>query len=82
MCVDAAKELESSGTKVRVVSLPCWELFEQQGQDYIDKILPPDVEKRVSIEAGSTFGWTRWVGFKVPSRSARWLALVEVLCIR
>ena len=65
MCVDAAKELEAAGKKVRVVSLMCWELFEAQGQAYKDKILPPDVEARVSIEAGSTFGWTRYVGFKV-----------------
>ena len=68
MAVDAAKELESSGKKVRVVSLMCWELFEEQGQDYINKILPPDVEARVSIEAGSTFGWSRYVGPKVHPR--------------
>ena len=71
MCVDAAKELEKGGTKVRVVSMMCWELFEAQGQGYIDQILPTDVEKRVSIEAGCTFGWSRYVGPKVHLATVR-----------
>ncbi len=50
--------------KVRVVSMPSLELFERQSQDYKDKVLPPAVEKRVSIEAGSTIGWGRYVGLK------------------
>ncbi len=59
---DAAKLLESNGTKTRVVSMPCWELFEAQDRTYRDTVLPPDVRARMSIEAGATFGWHRWVG--------------------
>ena len=81
MAVDAAKELEKDGTKVRVVSLMCWELFEAQGQEYKDKILPPDVEARVSIEAGSTFGWTRYVGFKARPRPGRLPAASVLLLV-
>jgi transketolase len=62
--VDAAKKLEEDGKKARVVSLPSWELFDEQSQEYKDSVLPPDVEARVSIEAGSTFGWLKYVGFK------------------
>jgi transketolase len=47
---------------VRVVSLPCWELFDEQPEGYRDEVLPPSVTARVSIEAGITFGWERWVG--------------------
>jgi transketolase len=62
LAVDAAKLLESAGTKVRVVSMPCWELFERQDEAYRDSVLPPDVRARVSIEAGATLGWHRWIG--------------------
>lgn len=64
MAVDAAKKLEGEGKKVRVVSMPCWELFAEQDQSYIDSVLPPSVTARVSVEAGSTFGWEKWVGAK------------------
>lgn len=64
MAVDAAKKLEAEGKKVRVVSMPCWELFEETSQEYKDSVLPPSVTARVSVEAGSTFGWERWVGSK------------------
>jgi len=50
------------GGNVRVVSIPCWELFALQPQDYRDEVLPPSVRARVSIEAGITHGWERWVG--------------------
>lgn len=46
----------------RVVSMPSWELFQQQDKEYRDLVLPPEVKARVSIEAASTFGWERWVG--------------------
>jgi len=62
MAVDAAKDIEGTGKKVRVVSFPCWELFQEQPQAYRDSVLPPAVKARVSIEAGSTFGWHKWVG--------------------
>ena len=45
-----------------MVSFPCWELFEEQDDSYKQSVLPPDVTARVSIEAGSTFGWERYVG--------------------
>ncbi len=46
----------------RVVSIPSWDLFQKQSQAYKDKVLPPSVEKRLAIEAGSSLGWERWVG--------------------
>ncbi len=60
----AYKTLTAQGVKARVVSLPCWELFEAQDQAYRDSVLPPSVSARVSIEAGVTLGWERWVGDK------------------
>ncbi|MDQ6825745.1 MAG: transketolase, partial [Candidatus Eremiobacteraeota bacterium] len=62
LAVDAAKILQGQGTATRVVSMPSWELFEQQSQEYRDTVLPPDTRARVSIEAASTLGWERWVG--------------------
>ena len=59
---DAAKLLQDQGTQTRVVSMPCWELFEAQGETYRNSVLPPDVHARMSIEAGSTMGWSRFVG--------------------
>lgn len=62
LCVAAANRLEAEGMAVRVVSLPCWERFEAQDQAYRDEVLPPAVRKRVSVEAGVSLGWERWVG--------------------
>jgi len=62
LCVAAYEKLTAEGERVRVVSMPCWELFEQQTQAYRDSVLPPDVRARVSVEAGSVFGWERYVG--------------------
>jgi len=61
IALDGARSL-SNGAVVRVVSMPCWELFAEQSQDYRDEVLPPDVRARVSIEAGITHGWERWIG--------------------
>jgi len=58
----AAESLEAEGTPARVVSLPCWELFDAQDQAYRDSVLPPAVRKRVSVEIGVPLGWERWVG--------------------
>jgi transketolase len=58
----AAEALEKEGVPSRVVSLPCWELFERQDAAYRDSVLPPGVRKRVAIEAGVSLGWDRWVG--------------------
>ena len=62
LAAGAAKILNGRGTPTRVVSMPCWELFEAQPQEYRDRILPPDVTARMSIEAAATFGWERWTG--------------------
>lgn len=62
LCVKAAEQLRSQGKQVRVVSMPSWELFDQQDQSYRESILPKGVTKRISVEAGSTFGWCRYVG--------------------
>jgi transketolase len=51
-----------NGTTVRVVSMPCWELFELQTTEYRDTVLPPDVKARLSIEPGVSLGWKQWVG--------------------
>jgi transketolase len=58
----AADTLAAEGTRVRVVSMPCWELFEAQPLDYRDSVLPPETTARVSVEAGITLGWERWIG--------------------
>jgi transketolase len=54
--------LKIRAINVRVVSMPCWELFAAQPQDYRDEVLPPEVEARVAVEAGVAHGWERWVG--------------------
>lgn len=64
MAVDAAKKLEAEGKKVRVVSMVCWELFEEQDAAYKESVLPKAVRARVSVEAGSSFGWCRFLGDK------------------
>ncbi|MBN1289518.1 MAG: transketolase, partial [Actinobacteria bacterium] len=61
VAVEAARRLEAEGIKTRVVSMPSWELFEEQGSDYRKKLLPEGV-KKISIEAGVTLGWDRYVG--------------------
>src|SRR6478752_2972543 len=58
----AAETLEGEGVATRVVSLPCWERFDDQDQAYRDEVLPPAVRKRVSVEIGVSLGWERWVG--------------------
>ena len=58
----AAEQLRAQGRKVRVVSMPSWELFERQDAAYREKVLPAACARRVAIEAGSTFGWNRYVG--------------------
>ncbi len=62
LAVEAYEKLTAEGVKARVVSMPSWELFEQQPQDYRDSVLPPSVTARVSVELASTFGWERYVG--------------------
>jgi transketolase len=54
------KLLNTYNVRARVVSMPGWDLFEAQDQAYRDGILPPDMKKRVTVEAASTYGWDRW----------------------
>ena len=62
IALEAGKSLQEQGIKARVVSLPSWELFDSQPADYREKVLPPEVRARVSVEAASTLGWERYVG--------------------
>jgi transketolase len=62
LCVQAYEELTREGTRARVVSMPSWELFEQQDQAYWDSVLPPAVTARVAVEQASVIGWDRYVG--------------------
>ncbi len=62
LALDCISALEEKGLNTRVVSMPCWELFEAQDKVYKDEILPPSVKNRISLEAGQTLGWERWVG--------------------
>ena len=62
VALEARKSLEAQGIPTRVVSFPCWERFEEQPEEYRDKVFPPSVEARVSVEAASVFGWERYVG--------------------
>jgi transketolase len=62
LCVEAYEKLAQDGVAARVVSMPSWELFEQQDQAYRDGVLPPGVTARVSVEAASVMGWDRYVG--------------------
>jgi len=64
LCISAYEKLTSEGVKVRVVSLPSWDIFEHQSREYRDTILPPNVTARVSVEQASTLGWERYVGPK------------------
>jgi transketolase len=62
LALEAHEKLIAEGVPSRVVSLPCWELFDRQEQSYRDQVLPPDIPARVSIEEASTLGWERFVG--------------------
>ena len=62
LCVDARAKLEDEGIHARVVSFPSWEIFEAQDRSYRESVLPPDIKTRLSVEAGATMGWCRWVG--------------------
>ena len=62
LCVQARAALAAQGVKARVVSLPSWELFAQQDEDYRESVLPKAVRRRVTVEAGATLGWSRFAG--------------------
>jgi transketolase len=62
LCLEAHERLKAEGIKARVVSVPSWELFDDQPQEYRDRVLPPEVTARVSVEQASTFGWAKYAG--------------------
>lgn len=64
LAVEAKKELMEKGFDIRVVSMPCMDIFEQQSDEYKEKILPQTVEKRLVVEAGSSICWGKYLGFK------------------
>lgn len=64
LALNVADELEKLGKTVRVISMPCWELFDQQNEEYKESVLGGDIGKRVSIEAGVDLGWHKYIGRK------------------
>ena len=62
ICVEAAAKLTADGKKVRVVSVPCWKLFDQQSAKYRESVLPAAVTNRVACEAGIKMGWEKYIG--------------------
>jgi transketolase len=62
LCVAAYEQLVTEGVKARVVSMPSWDIFEKQSEEYKNQVLPPAVRARVSVEAATTFGWSQYVG--------------------
>lgn len=62
LCLDAYEQLTGDGVRTRVVSMPSWELFDDQDRDYRDSVLPPHVKARVSVEEASDFGWAKYTG--------------------
>jgi len=62
LIVEAGEKLSAEGVNVRLVSFPSWELFENQSQEYRDSVLPPEIKKRLAVEAGVSQGWAKWIG--------------------
>ena len=62
LAIKAREQLQTEGIGTRVVSMPCWEFFEEQPQTYRDEVLPPQTTARLAIEAGVRQGWDRWIG--------------------
>ena len=62
LCMNAAEELKKDGVSARVVSMPCMDLFEEQDAAYKESVLPGAVRARVAVEAGTSFGWAKYVG--------------------
>jgi transketolase len=71
LCVAAHEQLTSEGIKSRVVSMPCWELFERQPEEYRESVLPASVRARVAVEAGTSLGWRRYTGIDGHHRPSR-----------
>ena len=64
LALDAREQLNAAGVATRVVSMPCWEFFDEQPQKYRDEVLPPRVTARLAVEAGVPLGWHKYVGDK------------------
>ena len=62
LAIEAHEQLHAQGIRSRVVSMPSWDIFEHQPQEYREAVLPPQVKARVAVEQASTFGWERYVG--------------------
>src|SRR5262249_26577266 len=62
LIVAAEALLEKQGARARLVSMPCWQLFDEQPAAYRDEVLPPDLGPRLAVEAGVSLGWHRWIG--------------------
>jgi transketolase len=62
LCLEARETLQQEGSPTRVVSMPCWELFEEQEAEYRESVIPPAVRARLGVEAAASLGWHRWVG--------------------
>ena len=62
ICVEAAEKISAAGQKVRVVSMPCWEIFDDQSADYRESVLPSAVTNRIAVEAGIRMGWDKYIG--------------------
>jgi transketolase len=62
LVMQAADRLGEKGIAVRVISMPSWELFEQQPESYRHQIMPPNLRKRIAVEAGATLGWYKYTG--------------------
>jgi transketolase len=62
LCVNAYETLKAEGIKARVISMPSWDIFEHQPEDYQNTVIPPDVHARVYVEQASTFGWDKYTG--------------------
>jgi transketolase len=62
LCIEARDKLGSKGIAARVVSMPSWELFERQDEDYRNEVLPPAIKARVTVEMGAVIGWDRYAG--------------------
>ena len=71
LCIGAYEKLQAEGIKARVVSMPCWETFDDQDQAYRESVLPPSVQARVSVEQASAFGWAKYVGSEGASIAMR-----------
>jgi transketolase len=62
LCLEAREQLQNEGTPTRVVSMPCWELFEEQDKAYRESVIPPDIPARLAVEAAAPLGWDRYTG--------------------